>query len=112
MLSRTNTWRDITDEFEFVDDYLVYVDTPFEGFLEARHGELFAFRCSTIIGDRLIHWVLLPVASTDISVGEVFAAAKDESPEEWISVVEDRRTDEPTLYAARLGRSAYEKLKV
>jgi hypothetical protein len=50
----------------------------------------------------LWHWVLVPIESTDTSVSEAFRAARTTPPDKWISIVEDRRGNEPKLTAAEL----------
>jgi hypothetical protein len=95
-------WDDVSDEFELLEDQLVYHDAPLEGFLRARAGELFAFRTQTIIDGHLWHWVLLPVASVEAPISRTFAAARQTPPDLWISIVEDRRGDEARVVIARL----------
>jgi hypothetical protein len=52
-LSVVENWSDIMDHFEFLEERLVYVDAPLEGLLRATTGELFAFRCDSIIDHNL-----------------------------------------------------------
>lgn len=93
-------WRDITDEFSFLDEHLEYHDGPLEGFLRSSStGDLFAFRISFIIADRLWHWVLLPVSSTETGLEKIFTAARTAPPDRWLSIVEDRRRGDPQLSA-------------
>ena len=107
--ARIEVWRDISDEFSFLDQQLVYVDAPLEGFLRSsKTGDLFAFRCSGIIRNWLWHWVLLPISSTETTVKEVFASARTTPPERWLSIVEDRRGEEPRLHAAWLTGGVHE----
>ncbi len=82
---------DVSEQFEFDEDRLVYVDAPLEGIVRSRKGESFAFRCRSIIDGYLWHWVLIPAASVDATTDQVFAAAKSSPPKHWISIVEDRR---------------------
>lgn len=37
------TLTDITEEFEFLEETVTYIDAPLDGFLRNRSGELFAF---------------------------------------------------------------------
>jgi hypothetical protein len=107
--ARIDVWRDISEQFSFLDEQLVYVDAPLEGFLRSsKTGDLFAFRCSGIIGSWLWHWVLLPVSSIEPTVKEVFASARTTPPKRWLSIVEDRRGEEPQLYAAWLTGDVHE----
>jgi len=99
--SRMQVWKDILDEFEFLEEQLVYVDAPIEGFLRAlKTGELFAFRCTQIVPGCLWHWVLLPASPSHVTVEAVFSAVRVAWPKEWISIVEDRRGEEPQLVVA------------
>lgn len=104
---RTETWNDVTDHFEFVEDKLVYVDAPLEGILRSKTGELFAFRCAPIVLGCLWHWVLLRVNSVEDSVADAFERAGKVSPEGWVSIVEDRRGDHPHLFVAWLTRGIH-----
>lgn len=104
--SRIDVWSDICEHFEFIEEKLVYMDAPLEGFLRARTGELFAFRCAAIVAGCLWHWVLLPVEAVGC-VKDVFEAARTLPPKEWVSIVEDRR-DQPRLSAARLTGGVHE----
>lgn len=82
---------DVSEQFEFVEERLVYVDAPVEGVLRSKDGEFFVFRCRSIIDGYLWHWVLLPVDSPDAPVDETFTAARSTPPGRWVSIVEDRR---------------------
>jgi len=93
---------DVSEQFEFVDDTLVYVDAPIEGVVRSKTGELFAFRCSTIVTGILWHWVLVPVASSEVSIAATFDEARKAAPPEWISIVEDRRGDSARVAMCRL----------
>jgi hypothetical protein len=105
---RIDVWNDISEQFEFLDEQLIYVDEPLEGLLRAKTGELFAFRCTAIIADCLWHWVLLPVQSTAVSVKESFEVAQAKPPSEWGSVVEDRRGEQPRVSVAWLKGGIHE----
>ena len=108
--SRIDVWSDISDQFEFIEEQLVYVDAPLEGFLRGKTGDLFAFRCTPIILGCLWHWVLLPVRAVT-SVKEVFEIARTNPPKKWVSIVEDRR-GEPRLSAAELTGGVHEIPKI
>lgn len=100
---RLEEWGDISEKFVFVDEHLVYVDSPLEGYLrDKRTGEIFAFRCTEIVPERVWHWVLLPAVSAGLMVEAVFSAARATPPHEWISVIEDRRGPKARLSAALL----------
>jgi hypothetical protein len=101
-ISRIDVYSDVSDQFEFIEEKLVYVDAPLEGIVRAKTGELFAFRCSPIVAGYLWHWVLLPVESTEAAIDETFAKARKSPPDRWISIVEDRRGDEPRIAVGRL----------
>lgn len=89
----------IEDRFELLDDGLVYVDVPIEGFVRARENtQLFAFRVTMIVPGRLWHWTLLPVDTLSIPVGAAFAGAA--AGGQWTSLVEDRRGDPPSVSVA------------
>lgn len=98
-------WTDITEAFTFVEETLVYVDAPLEGHLRSREGEVFAFRCSSIVTGKLWHWILLPVRSAAEPVEDVFAHAHREPPARWISIVEDRRSTKPQVMAVLMSGS-------
>ena len=94
---------DVTEMFDLLDEHLIYIDSPIEGFMRLRKtDELFAFRCMTIIRDTLWHWVLLSASSTERNVKDWFEDAKRSVPPYWVSIVEDRRGGEPRLYVATL----------
>jgi hypothetical protein len=95
-------WHDITEQFEFLEERLVYVDAPLEGLVRRKGGGNFAFRCQAVIPGRLWHWVLVPVDSLETSVEVAFQRAVEDPPPEWCSVVEDRRELEPRLDAVWL----------
>lgn len=82
---------DVTELFEVLEERLVYVDAPVEGFLRSKSGELYAFRCGSIIDGCLWHWVLLPVPALGSSVEAEFDRAGRQPPDRWVSIVEDRR---------------------
>ena len=100
MAAQAEVWSDITDNFDFVEETLVYVDAPLEGLLRAKTGELFAFRCKSIVDGALWHWVLLPVDSAHVTVADAFERARHEPAAAWLSIVEDRRGDQPCLVPA------------
>ncbi len=96
-------WRDISAAFAILDEHLVYIDAPIEGFLRALStGELFAFRCNELVKGALWFWTLLPVASTKGTVQEVFSLACSTPAPRWLSIVEDRRGAENRLSPAWL----------
>lgn len=101
--NKIEVWGDISDRFELIDEHLVYMDAPLEGYLKVREtGETFAFRCSPIVPGCLWHWVLLPSKSSKLDAKTVFENIWSAPPARWISVVEDRRGETPQLYAAEL----------
>ena len=101
----TGAFSDITDRYELLEEDLVYVDAPLEGFLRRRSdGALFAFRCRQLLGSLVFHWTLVPVDSTDADVSETFGRAATTS---WISIVEDRRTSSPVLVAVEIPSDRY-----
>lgn len=99
MAAQPEIWNDITDRFDFVEETLVYVDAPLEGHLRAKSGELFAFRCASIVDGALWHWVLIPVGSLGVTAADAFASARQHPTARWLSIVEDRRS-EPSHLAA------------
>jgi hypothetical protein len=103
--SSVETWADITDAFELLDEELVYVDGPIEGY--ARHqktGRLYAFRCFEVLRDLVRHWILVPVASTEGSPAAALDASRDQHISGWYSVIEDLRSGTPSLTAFVLDR--------
>ena len=101
-----NHLSDILQKFSFLEEHLVFVDEPLEGFLRSIDSqELFAFRITIVIPDLLWHWILIPVSSSELTIDEIFANAKNVTPERWISIVEDRRCEESHLSMKWLGRS-------
>jgi hypothetical protein len=108
MGTKIEVWADISEQFSFLEEQLVYVDAPLEGFVRSfKTGELFVFRSTPIVAELVWHWVLLPIASTDVTVKSAFDAARAMPPEHWLSVIEDRRGEEPRLYAASLASSVH-----
>jgi len=99
MAAQPEVWNDITDRFDFVEQTLVYVDAPLEGHLRAKSGELFAFRCTSIVDGALWHWVLMPVDSIEVTAADACARARQDPALSWLSIVEDRRS-EPRRLAA------------
>lgn len=81
----------IFDGFELLVEHLVYVDSPLEGMLRSRDGELYAFRVRTVVVGCVWHWVLLRAESTQSTVASIFDAARDHADVAWLSVLEDRR---------------------
>jgi hypothetical protein len=89
---------DITARFRFVEESLIYVDAPLEGFVvDIANGTRYAFRCQEIVAKTVWHWVLLPAGDGQVRVKDVFASAKANPPSYWLSVIEDRREDLPRL---------------
>ncbi len=96
------TWSDIQDGIRVLDEGLVYVDAPLEGFAELRAtGERHAFRCREVVRNLLWHWELVPAKQTE-SVEEVFVRAADDPAAPWISITEDRRAPEPVVIAVEI----------
>jgi hypothetical protein len=93
------TFQDITDEFEFIDEFLLYVDEPFEGYLRSvRDQSLVAFVRQMVVPRLVWHWSLIPVQEC---VRPAREALDQTSPlSTWLSIVEDRRGPSPTLSAA------------
>lgn len=83
---------DITDEFEFDENSMDYLDGPLSGWLRSKStGAWFAFDCQPIIDGRLWHWTLVPEKErTD--AGCVLEEAANRSTGYWLSIVEDRRS--------------------
>jgi hypothetical protein len=99
---------DILSLYDFVEEELVYVDAPLEGFLRARDdNRRFAFVCEAIVPARLWHWTLMPVDESHADIEGIFARATREPPREWLSIVEDRRTETHTLAGVWLGAKAW-----
>lgn len=88
------------DKLEFLNEHLSYHDAPIEGFVRAEDKQLYAFRTFVIIRDKLWHWLLVPVQSTEISAEAVMDAAIRQPPERWISIIEDLRTETRMAYDA------------
>lgn len=92
---------DISEEYEFVPEFLVYADEPLEGFLRMKAtGDLFVFRTSVIIDAVLWHWVLLPVVTMRNDLQEVFDEMASRDDGKWLSIVEDRRDGRSRLHPA------------
>ncbi|XXF77086.1 hypothetical protein P2318_29135 [Myxococcaceae bacterium GXIMD 01537] len=97
--AETEMWGALSDRFELLEEHLVYVDAPLEGFLRAiRKKELFAFRCRAVVPGCLWHWVLIPVSSLSASIDAAFEAARA-TPKDWLSIVEDLRREPARLWA-------------
>jgi hypothetical protein len=92
------TLADITERFRFVEETLIYVDAPVEGFvIHVASGARYAFRTREIVAKTVWHWVLLPVGDRQVTVNDVFASARANPPSQWLSVIEDRREGVPKL---------------
>lgn len=86
------TLADITDRFRFVEESLVYIDAPVEGFLvHIANGTRYAFRSREIVARSVWHWVLVPLGEGQVSVNDAFASATTGVPFNWLSIIEDRR---------------------
>ncbi|MDB4946732.1 MAG: hypothetical protein JWP97_6266 [Labilithrix sp.] len=86
------TMKDITERFRFIDDVLVYVDSPVEGFVvHVSSGDRYAFRTLEIVEKSVWHWVLLPTDPLQLAVADVFTSARKNPPYQWVSIIEDRR---------------------
>ena len=97
------TLADITERFCFVEESLVYVDAPVEGFMvDVASGARYAFRSREIVAKTVWHWVLLPVGEGQVTVSDVFASARADPPSQWLSVIEDRREGAPKLELAEM----------
>lgn len=107
-------WNDITDGFELLAGTLVYLDQPIEGHARARSGPrsgaLFAFRCEAIVDGCLWHWVLVPIASESVSVGEAFADQAHYPT--WISILEDRRGPRPLFLMEAMAGPRHERRRL
>src|SRR6187401_2387896 len=91
-------WTDISDGFVVLENELVFVNEPLEGFLRSKDsGALFAFRSIEIVPELLWHWFLIPTTSTADSVTHTFTAAGSTPPARWMSIIEDRRRGQPKL---------------
>lgn len=89
------------EKLEFISDHMVYSDAPMLGFVKS-DSRLFAFRCFTLVRDRLWHWILVPVSSMDVSPRSVIDDAIEHPPPLWVSIVEDYRTDVRKAYDATM----------
>ena len=89
------TLTDITEEFEFLEETVTYIDAPLDGFVRNRSGELFAFQRVTVVADAIWHWALVPARSDTLRVADVFRVAREAKSVDWISGLEDARF-EPT----------------
>ena len=106
VIGQVETWADVTQAFELLDEELVYVDQPLQGYLRSREdGRLFAFRADIVVPDLVWHWTLIPKAAEACSVDECFSLAQRRPPAVWISVLEDRRSGPPLLRAVWLDGS-------
>jgi hypothetical protein len=97
----------VSDQLELIEETLVYVDSPLEGHLRSKTGDLYTFRCVPVVRERLWHWILLPASSNQSAVADVFQRAQHVTPTHWISLVEDRRGDQPRVHAAWLSGDTY-----
>lgn len=96
----------LEDRFELLETGLVYVDAPLEGFVrEKETAEFFAFRVTTIVADCLWHWTLVPVDTLSSPVRAAFTVTEELSPR-WISIIEDRRGEPPSLSVVRFTEGA------
>jgi hypothetical protein len=101
-------WTDILDRFEQLDEHLVYVDGPLEGYLRERaSGDLFAFYRVEVVASVVWHWVLVSVASPSVPAADVFAAVRRGSPERWMSILEDHRAERVRLSAAWISSATH-----
>ena len=92
---------ELTGELSILPDHLIYVDSPFEGYVQlAGTSEIFVFRVFAIVPNHSWHWVLIPACSATESVEKNFLAARVKPPERWVSLIEDHREGQPCLYAS------------
>jgi len=84
---------DMSEEFEFDEEGLVYVDGPLSGWLRRkRDGAWFAYDCQSLIVDRLWHWTLVPAPRKSEDLARVLADAAQTQGGQWLSIIEDRRS--------------------
>ena len=82
------------DAFRFENETLNYYDGPLGGWLRCHRCEqLFAFDCEAILPDHLWHWSLVPVGDQSANPEDVIDSSSKTREGEWISVLEDSRTD-------------------
>jgi len=92
--------EDISSLFDFEENSLDYVDAPLAGWLTSRDtGERFAFRCLSVLSNRIWHWSL--VSASAATVDEAFNLSEADS-REWLSILEDRRGDGVILSIAKI----------
>lgn len=92
-MENEHAFGDMSEEFEFDEPSLDYVDAPLSGWIRRKaDGQWFAFDCQTVVQELVWHWTLVPTTErTDVrQVLEQAAKAEDGS---WLSVIEDRRTN-------------------
>jgi hypothetical protein len=94
---------DSLDFFDFIDETIIYVDAPLEGFVRSKNGVLYAFRVFEIIPAYLWHWVLVPAQSTSEPVSSAFFRAPGPD-DKWLSILEDRRGEMPRITVAEFLR--------
>jgi len=92
MTTTEQTFGDMSEQFDFEEDGMDYLDGPLSGWLRRkRDGAWFAYDCQPIITDRLWHWTLIPVPKKSDDVARVLTDAKKAKDGQLLSVVEDRR---------------------
>ena len=92
MTTTEQAFGDMSEEFDFEDEGMDYVDGPLSGWLRRkRDGAWFAYDCQPIIPERLWHWTLVPVPKKSDDVARALADAA-RAKGQWLSVIEDRRS--------------------
>lgn len=83
---------DMSEQFEFDEHALEYMDGPLSGRLKRKSdGASFAFDCQPIITGKLWHWTLVPAPNTSADLARVLSDAARSSTGSWMSITEDRR---------------------
>ena len=87
-------FEDMSDEFDFDEETMDYVDGPLSGWLRRkRDSAWFAFDCQPIIQRKLWHWTLVPAPNKSPNVAHVLTEAAKAKSGFWMSIIEDRRLD-------------------
>jgi hypothetical protein len=87
-----HVFGDISDEFEFDEASMDYVDAPLSGWIQRKSdGQWFAFDCQPVVAQLVWHWTLVTTAVRS-DVREVLERAAAEKEGCWLSIIEDRRT--------------------
>lgn len=89
---------DMSEQFEFDEDALDYMDGPLSGWLKRKSdGAWFAFDCQPMIIGKLWHWTLVPASKKSPELARVLSDAARSSSGSWLSITEDRRAKETSI---------------